>query len=349
MERVNKSRWGLTVACLLGGAFMPLRANGQAPAQQPVALPNHAPQGFTQVQPEAPKGKLETITYDSKSVGIPRKAVVYTPPGYEDKQKYPVLYLMHGINSNEQQWTRGRNEGVANVVLDNLYAEKKVVPMIVVFPNGRANAQPTGGDPFVDYAAFEKDLLESLIPYVEAHYSVAADRDHRALAGLSMGGGQALDFGMKDTDTFAWVGGFSAAPNLESPTVLVPEIQTAKQRLSLLWIGCGDQDGLLGGSYRLHQALEEAKVPHVWYLDTGAHTFAVWHNNLWMFSQMIFKPVGSVLPPQAAGTLPPGGVPPARGRGRGRLGAPATTTSPAEPTVGGGRGGAPPATAPASF
>ena len=271
-------------------------------ADATVALPNHAPADFIQVRPDIPKGKLETITYNSKSIGVERKAVVYTPPNYDPNQKYPVLYLMHGIGGNETHWT---TLCAANKVLDNLIADKKAVPMIIVMPNGRASAEPPSSNIMSDfnyYADFEKDLLQDLMPYIESHYSVKTDRDHRALTGLSMGGGQGLNFGINNIDKFAWVGGFSSAPNLQSPDVLVPKIQQAKDKLSLLWIGCGDKDNLITGSWNLHQGLVKAKIDHVWYVDTGVHEVPVWNNNLYLMAQMLFKPVGSVTPPPSIGS-----------------------------------------------
>src|SRR5206468_3570154 len=152
--------------------------------------------------------------YDSTTVGVKRKAQVYTPPGYTKNQKYPVLYLLHGIGGNELEWTRA---GSAHVIVDNLLADEKLVPMIVVFPNGRAAKGVTARDPIPTqspaFAAFEKDLLTDLIPFIEKTYSVKTDRESRALAGLSMGGGQSLNFGLTHLDKFAWMGGFSSAPN----------------------------------------------------------------------------------------------------------------------------------------
>ena len=147
--------------------------------------------------------------------------VIYTPPGYSKDSKYPVLYLLHGAGDDETGWTK---KGSAAVILDNLYAAKKIVPMIVVMPNGfaRRAADPSGNAPvppsgrsgprsFRDNGAFEDDLLKDIVPFVESHYAVHADREHRAVAGLSMGGGQALGIGLKHPDVFAWVGGFSSA------------------------------------------------------------------------------------------------------------------------------------------
>src|SRR5215471_21580407 len=148
-----------------------------------------APKGFDVKRDGIDRGKVETVEYDSTTVGVKRKAQVYTPPGYSKDQKYPVLYLLHGIGGNEYEWTRG---GRANVILDNLYADKKAVPMIVVLPNGRASKDLTARDPIPKqspaFAAFEKEMLNDLIPFVEKTYAVKTDRESRALAGLSMGG-----------------------------------------------------------------------------------------------------------------------------------------------------------------
>jgi enterochelin esterase-like enzyme len=309
MNLKNKLRYGFLASCLLGAALVQMAIGtpptGQAVARaqvgSAVALPNHAPADFIQVRPDIPKGKLETITYNSKSIGVDRKAVVYTPPNYDPNQKYPVLYLMHGIGGNETHWT---SLCAANKVLDNLIADKKAVPMIIVMPNGRAAAEPPSSNFMSDfnyYAFFEKDLLQDLMPYIESHYSVMSDRDHRALTGLSMGGGQGLNFGINNIDKFAWVGGFSSAPNIQSPDALVPKIQQAKDKLSLLWIGCGDKDNLITGSWNLHQGLVAAKIDHVWYVDSGVHEVPVWNNNLYLMAQMLFKPVGSVTPPPSIG------------------------------------------------
>jgi enterochelin esterase-like enzyme len=300
MNRSKKLRLGFLGSCLLVTALLQMTIGTQVTCAA-LALPNHAPADFTKVRPDIPKGKLETITYNSKSIGVDRKAVVYTPPNYDTNQKYPVLYLMHGIGGNETHWTR---LCAANRILDNLIADNKAVPMIIVMPNGRATADPPSANFMSDfnyYAHFEKDLLQDLMPYIESHYSVKVDRDYRALTGLSMGGGQGLNFGINNIDKFAWVGGFSSAPNLQPTNVLIPKIQQAKDKLSLLWIGCGDKDSLITGSWNLHQGLVEAKIDHVWYLDSGVHEVPVWNNNLYLFSQMLFKPVRSVTPPPSIG------------------------------------------------
>ena len=250
--------------------------------------------GFDIVRESIPHGKIDTITYHSKTVGNSRKALIYTPPGYSKDKKYPVLYLLHGIDGDEKEWLNG---GQPQVILDNLYAENKVEPMIVVMPNGRAmkDDRATGNimapDKVQAFANFEQDLTKDLIPYIEKNYPVIKEAEHRAIAGLSMGGGQSLNFGLGNLDKFAWVGGFSSAPNTKKPEELVPDPAKAKQQLKLLWISCGDKDGLIGFSQRTHNYLVTNNVPHIYYVDHGYHDFKVWKNGLYMFSQLIFKPV----------------------------------------------------------
>jgi enterochelin esterase-like enzyme len=138
---------------------------------------------------------------------------------------------------------------------------------------------------------FTNDLIKDIIPYIESHYSVYTDREHRAITGLSMGGGQALNIGLTNLDKFAWVGGFSSAPNTSSVDQLVPDPEATTKQLKLLWIGCGDRDTVVGQiPYNFHVGLEQKKVPHVWHVDDGGgHDFNVWKNNLYLFAQRIFK------------------------------------------------------------
>jgi enterochelin esterase-like enzyme len=227
--------------------------------------------------------------------------VIYTPPGYSKDAKYPVLYLLHGAGDDETGWTR---KGAAAEILDNLYADKKLVPMIVVMPNGFARppapageAAPQGNPPAQPggqprrprgggrNSAFEADLLKDVIPYVESHYPAKTEPENRALAGLSMGGGQALNIGLKHLDTFAWVGGFSAAI-FGGGGGLVPADPT---KLRLLWLSCGDADRLMESSKAFHTSLEEKNVPHVWHVDSGGHAWPVWKKDLYLLSPMLFR------------------------------------------------------------
>jgi enterochelin esterase-like enzyme len=253
-----------------------------------------APIDFDSVRTGIPNGKIDTITYESKTVGTKRRALIYTPPGVSRKNKYPVLYLLHGIGGDEKEWLKG---GKPQVILDNLLADGKIAPMIVVMPNGRAMKDDRAVGNIFDslkvqaFANFEKDLLNDLIPFIEKNYPVLTDREHRAIAGLSMGGGQSLNFGLGNLDKFAWVGGFSSAPNTKRPEELVPDPEAAKNKLKLLWISCGDNDGLISFSKRTHDYLFEKGVPHIYYIEPGVHDFKVWKNGLYMFSQFLFKPV----------------------------------------------------------
>lgn len=235
------------------------------------------------------EGKLEMVEYVSKSVGATRRVNIYTPPRYSKDQRYPVVYLLHGIGGDEKEWARLAQP---DVMLDNLIADGQAVPMIVVMPNGRAQVhdRPTGnvyahGPAF---AAFEKDLLEDLIPIVEKKYAVNPDREHRALAGLSMGGGQTLNFGLGHLDTFAWIGAFSAAPNTKRPADLC-DPRKAREQLKLLWLSCGNKDGLMNVSQGVHRWLKENDVPHVWHVDATGHDSTHWRNNFYHFARRAFQ------------------------------------------------------------
>lgn len=237
-----------------------------------------------------PHGKLEMIEYESKTVGTVRKLNVYTPPGYSTEKKYPVLYLLHGIGGDETEWQRFAKP---NLLLDNLIADGKAVPMIIVMPNGRAqkNDRP-GGNVFESapaFAVFERDLLDDVIPAIESRYSVQKNRDHRAIAGLSMGGGQSLNFGLGHLETFAWVGGFSSAPNTKKPEELVPDANKTKEQLKLLWLSCGNKDGLINISQNTQRYLTSQGVPHVWNVDAYGHDATHWRNNLYHFAQLLFN------------------------------------------------------------
>jgi len=289
-----------------------------AQTAQPPVFPN-APQGFDAPRQGIATGRVERVEYMSSVTGGKKPAMVYTPPGYSSSQKYPVLYLLHGIGGNETHWS---GPGAAAAILDNLVADKKAVPMIVVMPHGRTSNEPetlffggrggrgargaTAGNArgeipggrggaamaveFTAYAAFERELLADLIPFIESRYSTMADREHRALAGLSMGGGQSLNFGLGNLDTFAWVGGFSSAPNTMPPAQLLRDPAVARQKLKLLWVSCGDQDSLFNISEGVHKYLVEQKVPHIWHVDIGgAHTFPVWKNDLYHVSTLLFR------------------------------------------------------------
>jgi len=248
------------------------------------------PEGFDKARDGIAHGKLELVEYDSKSVGNKRKALVYTPPGYSADSKFPVLYLLHGIGGDEEEWHRG---GHPEIILDNLIADKKAVSMIIVMPNGRAQPDDRPGPNAMAtapaFAKFDQDLLKDLIPFIQSKYSVKAERENRAIAGLSMGGGQALNFGLANLDTFAWIGGFSSAPNTKPPTELITNPEIVAKQLKLLYISAGNKDGLIRISQGVHAYLKEKNVPHIWHVDEHAHDFQHWKRALYNFSQLIFN------------------------------------------------------------
>jgi len=273
------------------------------------------PAGFSSKRDPIAHGELTAVQYDSKTLGARRQARVYTPPGYSTSRKYPVLFLLHGIGGNDREWVQACH---ADNVIDNLIADGKIQPMIVVFPNGNASVTVSADGAFPGEGMgargaagggrggagggfdgwrqpFEDDLIKDIIPYVESHYSVYADREHRALAGLSMGGGQSLNIGMYHIETFAFVGGFSSAPNtnrfggMSSDVEFLPDPVAAKEKLKVLWIACGNKDGLIRVSQGVHKYLKEKGVPHVWHVDSHAHDNTEWANNLYLFAQHIFK------------------------------------------------------------
>jgi enterochelin esterase-like enzyme len=247
------------------------------------------PAGFNVQRDNIPHGKLAMIEYDSKTVGTTRKMQVYTPPGYTTDNQYPVLYLLHGIGGDETEWEQYAHP---DVVLDNLIAEGKAVPMIIVMPNGRAQKNDranAGMGAAPAFAVFERELLDDVIPTIQSRYRTDTNRENRALAGLSMGGGQALNFGLAHLDSFAWLGSFSAAPNTKPPAQLVPDPAAVKAQLKLLWLSGGSKDGLLPISQGVHTYLKEQGVPHIWHVDGNGHDATHWQHSLYHFVQLIFR------------------------------------------------------------
>ncbi|HEY8995667.1 MAG TPA: alpha/beta hydrolase-fold protein [Lacunisphaera sp.] len=273
------------------------RANFARPivlAADDVRLFPEPPADYRELPDGKLRGRLESFEYDSGVTGKRRKAQVYLPPGYSADKKYPVLYLLHGIGGNEHEWT---GYVKAHAIVDNLIAAGKTVPMIIVMPNGRARADdsaPPSDKVFTPensaaFAKFERDLLDFLIPAIQAKYSTLPDREHRGIGGLSMGGGQTFNFGLGHLEAFAWIGAFSAAPNTKPPAELVPDPAAAKAQIKLLYISCGNKDGLINFSQGVHRYLKEHDVPHLWNVDDHSHDGETWGSNLYHFSQRIFR------------------------------------------------------------
>ncbi len=250
-----------------------------------------APAGFDQKTAGIERGTIEETEYASKTVGTTRKVTVYLPPKYDKSKKYPVLYLLHGIGGDHKEWM----QGVPNIIMDNLYAKGKAKPMIIVMPNGRAlpNDKPEGNiygpEMTKGFEIFERDLIDDLIPFIQSKYSTYTDQEHRAIAGLSMGGGQSLNFGLGNLDKFAYVGGFSSAPNTKQPEQLIPDVAATKKANKLLWMVCGSKDFLMFNSSRLKAFCDKNKVPCTLIeYPEGQHDFTVWKYGLYNYAQLIF-------------------------------------------------------------
>lgn len=250
-----------------------------------------APAGFDQETPGIERGTIEEKEYQSKTVGTTRKVTVYLPPKYDKSKKYPVLYLLHGIGGDHKEWM----QGVPNIIMDNLYAQGKAKPMIIVMPNGRAlpNDKAEGNvysmEKVKGFEIFERDLIDDLIPFIQSQYSTYTDQEHRAIAGLSMGGGQSLNFGLGNLDKFAFVGGFSSAPNTKQPEQLIPDVDAMKKANKVLWMVCGSKDGLMFNSSRLKAFCDKNNIPcTLIQYPEGQHDFVVWKYGLYNYAQLIF-------------------------------------------------------------
>ena len=255
------------------------------------------PTGFADPDPTLPagqRGQLVEFSYDSAAVQARRTALVYLPAGYTPQRRWPVLYLLHGIGGNPQEWT-GYVRAVP--ILDRLIATGQAQPMIVVLPNGRARpddrppppAQTFTAEHIAAFARFEADLLQSLIPAIDARYATRAEPQHRAIAGLSMGGGQALNFGLAHPEAFAWVGGFSSAPNTRPARDLLRDPAAAKRQFQLIYLSCGNRDGLMNISQAMHRELQALGIAHVWQVDGYGHDRDSWAENLHHFAKRLFR------------------------------------------------------------
>jgi len=246
---------------------------------------------------DVPHGDVHIHWYRAATTGQMRRVHVYTPPGYDasPKRRYPVLYLQHGAGESERGWTA---QGRANFILDNLIAAGKASPMIIVMENGYASkpgAPPAAGQ-LRGNEAFGEVVVKDLIPEIDKSYRTLADRSHRAIAGLSMGGGQAMNTGLGNLDKFASIGCFSGAVtrNFDIKTSFngaFADPAGFNKRVPLLWIGCGTEDSLVAGSRALHNALQTAGVRHVWWEGAGLHEWQVWRKHLHEFAQLVFRPL----------------------------------------------------------
>jgi enterochelin esterase-like enzyme len=242
-----------------------------------------------------PHGALHIHTYLSTPLKKPRKLYVYTPPQYdiEPNRRFPVLYLRHGSGDNEENWS---DTGRAGVILDNLIAQHKAAPMLVVMPNGDTDGSWAGGSSPEGIQMLSEELLTDIIPMIDRTYRVAAGRENRAITGLSMGGGQAFTIGLKHLDLFAWVGEFSSGLVSDRDFRLEKHLpgfldhpEDVNRKLKLLFLSCGSEDPRYVGQLDLADHLKRHNIRYVWYPTPGVHEWKVWRHALAEFAQKVFQ------------------------------------------------------------
>lgn len=260
------------------------------------------PVGYDQPYEGSAYGTLKTITYYSKTTGTERKAKVLLPAGYSEDKKYPVLYLLHGIGGDENEWLYGKPVNI----IGNLIHAKEVDEMIVVFPNVRARADDTANpkdiftlEHFAAFDNFINDLMEDLMPYMEANYPIKRGRENTAIAGLSMGGREALYIGISKPETFGYIGAFCPAigvfgysnGNVTEKGLFTEETFTLPKELeTVVMIVKGTEDGVVNDEpLKYHNALVKNNVPHIYYETAGGHDFTVWNHGLYHFAKTLFK------------------------------------------------------------
>jgi len=254
---------------------------------------------------DVPHGAVASVTYFSKSLNKFRRMHVYTPPGYEaGSQKYPIFYLLHGAGDSDDSWT---SVGRAGFIMDNLIADKKAKPMVIVMPSGHTGpfdvTPPASGGP--QYVDFGNDFENDIMPYAETHYRVLRHRQHRAIAGLSMGGAQTLGIAIPHPDEFAYVGVFSSGiigivplagatdqpggPTWEQQHLAELDNATAKKGLRLLWFSTGKDDFLLSTTQATLALLRKHGYQPVFQESAGAHTWTNWREYLNEFAPQLFR------------------------------------------------------------
>jgi enterochelin esterase family protein len=251
---------------------------------------------FMEYKPGTPHGAIATVYYDSTAIGGQRRMHIYTPPGYEaGTARLPVLYLLHGGGDSDDSWgTVGR----AGAILDNLIAAGKAVPMIIVMPAGHISTTFRLTPGFrMGHDAFNDDLTKVVLPYVDGHYRTVADRDHRAIAGLSMGGGQTLTIALTDSADFAYVGVFSsgwfANTIKEEEDTDVAQYRASGKPFRLFWVDAGKYDIALQNSRATVAALQSAGIKVDDHESGGFHAWNNWRNYLSLFAPLLFKGAGA--------------------------------------------------------
>lgn len=316
MTRGKNGVWGYTTQPLAPEIyFYSFLADGQAsidpenhrivpnlvfPAGNSLLVPGPTPEPWEETG--VPHGTLHHHRFTSKiALGLPlnqEDVVIYTPPGYDPQasQPYPVLYLLHGWSGVAGSWA---DDQQANLILDNLLAQGKVKPMVVVMPLGYGDMSfvENGFNVWNDAAAvdhntqlFMRMLTDEIMPFAESAYNIARDREGRAIAGLSMGGLESLDIGLHETGKFAWIGGFSSAVhNLDYENQLAA-LDPKTANLKLLWIACGTEDGLIEANRKMIAFLKTKGMPVTQVETPGLHVSLVWRDNLIHFAPLLFRP-----------------------------------------------------------
>jgi enterochelin esterase-like enzyme len=270
-----------------------LLKTGHALSGNLLEIPGTPPR-FDEVQ-DVPHGSLQVRTYTSTPLKRRRQLYVYLPPQYdsESARRFPVLYLRHGSGDDESTWSL---QGRAGVILENLIAQGKAVPMMIVMTNGDTDNTWAGGSSPEALDLLGKELLGDVIPLIEKNYRVTTNRANRAITGLSMGGGQAFTIGLKHLETFAWVGEFSSGLLSDTDFNLARHLPglldnsaRANQQLKLLFLSCGTEDPRIPGHMDLMDALQAKQIRYVWYPTPGAHEWKVWRHSLAEFLPKLFR------------------------------------------------------------
>lgn len=247
---------------------------------------------------DVPRGVIHHHVYRSRVSGDERDLFVYTPPGYDAAaaRKYPTLYLLHGFSDDASAWT---SVGRAHVILDNLIAQRKAKPMLIVMPLGYGTMEivsPAAAglrDPALrrrSFEAFRDGLLTEVVPFVEKTYRATPDRTARAIAGLSMGGAESLFVGLNGLDRFSWIGAFSSGGLDGDFGAVFPSLDSqANARIRLLWIACGTEDRLIDANRALRGWLTSRQIRHTPVETSGGHTWMVWRRNLTAFLPLLFN------------------------------------------------------------
>lgn len=278
---------GLSICDPTNPAIKPMREPAVSILHIPGTPPN--PWDFQNV----PHGTVHQHSYFSQVLGKQRSLCIYTPPGYEaDKERiYPLLVLQHGSGDNEQTWI---THGKAHWILDNLIAANKARPMVVLMidghPMGKLQKDSPEDKKALAMESFRRELFEDALPLLESIYRVERDANSRALAGLSMGGGQSLTVGLSNLDHFSWIGAFSAAPPLSALVdPVLADAAATNNKINLLWIAIGKEDFAKDKNEAFSALLKKQNIKHEWFLTEGGHTWPLWRQYLADFAPRLFQ------------------------------------------------------------